>query len=149
MRLTRLWTEKQPSITNTLAARLRIQNHLAKLLALFQTLVRGRGLAQWETLIHHRLDLAREDVLHHLMEVAHGPHERAQERKLAGKQEPDIEAGFGAGGGAAGHQLASGLERLHALLPRGFAHMLKHDVTHLAVGDFLFGPLLQGLTWTP
>src|ERR1051326_30292 len=60
---------------------LRIQNHFAKLLALFQSLMRGSSLAQRKALIHHGLNSAGEDVFHHLMKVAHRPHERAQERK--------------------------------------------------------------------
>src|SRR5262249_21164795 len=44
---------------------------------------------------------------------------------------------FRAGGGAAGHDFAAGLQRLHALLPGSVAHVLKNDVAHGAVGDVL------------
>src|SRR5262245_57016057 len=58
-----------------LVRRLRVQYHLAELLAFFQALMRRRGLAQGETFIDHGLDLARENMFHHLVEVAHGAHE--------------------------------------------------------------------------
>src|SRR5579859_5600802 len=53
-----------------------VQDHLPKLLALFQTLVGGCGLVHGKALVHHGLQLAGKDVLHHLVKVAHGAHER-------------------------------------------------------------------------
>src|SRR5215831_4302140 len=105
----------------------------------------GRSrFAQRKAAVHHRFQLAGEDVLHHLMEFALRAHERSQERKLAGKEETQIERGFRTGGGAAGHDLASRLDRLHAFDPCGLAHMLKNNVTHGLVGEsfHLFGDFL-------
>src|SRR5258708_40139860 len=72
------------------------------------------------------------------MKFAHGPHERAQKRKLTGKEEPDIKTGFRPGGSAASHQTSAGLERLHAFRPGGFANVFKNNVAHSFVGDLLY-----------
>src|SRR5262249_9848385 len=121
-----------------------IQNYLPKLFTLLQPLVRRSGFAQREAPVDHGFELAGEDMLHHLMKLALGSHERSQEGKLAREEEADIEGGFRAGSGAAGYDLAARLERLHALLPGSFAHVLKNDVAHGAVGDVLhfFGDFL-------
>src|SRR6476646_9193823 len=125
-------------LPSTLSRRLRIQNHFAELLAFFQAFMRRRGFTQGKALVHDRFDLAGENMLHHLVKIAHRSHKRSQERKLARKQKPDVKTGFRTRRGAAGHQLSSRLERLHALLPCGFAHVLKYDVAHLPVRDFLY-----------
>src|SRR6478752_220368 len=119
-------------LPSTLSRRLRIQNHLAELLAFFQAFMRRRGFTQGKALVHDGFDLARENMLHHLVKIAHRSHKRSQKRK------PDVKTGFRTRRGAAGHQLSSRLERLHALLPGGFAHVLKYDVAHLSVRDFLY-----------
>src|SRR6476469_2360051 len=66
------------NLQSTVSKRLRIQNHLAELLALFQTLMRGCGFTQREALIDNRLNLAVTDMLHHLVKVAHRAHERSK-----------------------------------------------------------------------
>src|ERR1051326_2019647 len=44
---------------------LRVQNHLAELLAFFQALMCRRCFAQRKALINYRLDLAGKNMLHH------------------------------------------------------------------------------------
>src|SRR5215467_7844547 len=105
----------------------RIQDHFPELLTLLQTLMRGPGLPQRKALVHHSFQLAGKDMFHHFMEISHRAHKRPQKRKLAGKEEADIEAGFGTCRGSASHQAASRLERFHALLPCGFPDMLENN----------------------
>src|SRR5262245_7077491 len=104
-----------------------VQDDFPELLALLQPLVSGSGFAQRETPVHYRLQLAGENVLHDLVELALRAHERAEERKLAGKKKADVERGFRAGGGAACHQFSAGLERLHALIPGSFPHVRSEE----------------------
>src|SRR6185437_16046788 len=65
----------QPLPQSTVSRRLRIQNHLAKLLALFQALMRCGCFTQRKALIHYGLNLAGEDMFHYLVKIAHRPHE--------------------------------------------------------------------------
>src|SRR5579871_632727 len=115
-----------------------IQDHLSKLLALFQALMRGRGLAQRKALIDHSLQFTREDMAQDRVEIAHGSHKRSQEGELPRKKKAYIEVCLRPGGGSTGHQRSTGFERFHALLPGGLPHVFKDNVAHGTAGDFLY-----------
>ena len=99
--------------------------------------MRCTGVFEGKAAVHHRLQLSAEDVAQHLVQLSHGSHIGAQEGKLAGEEEADIEFSLPAGGGAAGDQLASVLHGFHAFEPRGRSHVLEDNIHAGAGSNFL------------
>src|SRR5208337_2553006 len=88
---------------------------------------------------------AVKDELQRIVQLAHTAHVSAEERKLPREQEAQIKTDVRSRGRAASHNRPARLERLHALLPSRYAHVLDNDVHAFFVGnpaDFLRNLLL-------
>src|SRR6476620_6569024 len=74
-------------------------------------------------------------MLQDLMQLAHRPHVRAENRKLARIHEAQVNADLRSGGRSTGDKSSARLERAQAFVPRGGADMLQNDVHTLLAGD--------------
>src|SRR5882672_3123709 len=114
---------------------LRVQHNLAEHLALLQILVGDPDVFQWKDVVDHGLQASGKYVPEDFVQFAHRPHVRTEQRKLARKQETQIDFGFRTGRSAARDKSARGLERLHALVPGSGADVLEDDVHAFKIRD--------------
>src|SRR5215467_6592280 len=93
------------------------QHYLPELLFVLEMAMRVRDLLQRKGPIDYRLDLPAEDEFQHLMQLAHRPHEAAEEAPLLVEEEAQVDGRVKAGGRAARHQTPRWRERLRAFGP--------------------------------
>src|SRR6185437_813303 len=115
--------------------RSRQQHDLAEHFAGGEVLVRRACVRKREGAVHDRLEPAGEDVLQDIVQLAHGSHVGAQNRKLTGVDKAEVNANLRTGGCATGDEGPGGHERAQALFPGGDADVLHDDVHSLLVGD--------------
>jgi hypothetical protein len=111
------------------------QDYLAELFGVFQIVVGGGAFVEGPNLVDGRAEAALSDKLEDGAEFALGAHVGAEDGKLAGKEEPDVEFGVVSGGGAAGNQAAAGSEAFEAVIPSGGTDMFDDDVDAVIVGE--------------
>ena len=85
--------------------------------------------------VHDGNEAALRNKLEDGAEFVPGPHVGAENGKLAGKEETDIEFGVGAGGGAASDEATGGGQAFDAFVPGGFANVLENDVHAAIIGE--------------
>src|ERR1051326_8638906 len=91
----------------------------------------GAQFAEGKCTVDHWLQASGENVAEDFMKLAHGSHVGTQQAQLPCKEVTQVDANLGTGGRSTGDQRAGGLERFHALVPGGAAHVLDRKSTRL------------------
>ena len=111
------------------------ENDFAEVLGLFEVVVGGGALVEGPDLVHDGNKTALRNELEDGAQLVLGAHVGAENGKLAGEEETDIEFGVEAGGGAAGDQATGGGQALEAFAEGGFADVLENDIHAAVVGE--------------
>ncbi len=87
----------------------------------------GAG-AQREDAVDDGLEASGGHQAHDAVEFGLGAHIGAEERKLAAEEEPQVDLGIVAGGGAAGYQAAAEGKTGEAVVPGSCANVFEHNI---------------------
>ena len=101
----------------------------------FQVVVGGGAFVEGPDFVHDGNEAALRNKLEDGAEFVPGAHVGAENGKLAGEEETDIEFGVGAGGGAASDEATGSGEAFDAFVPGGFANVLENDVHAAIIGE--------------
>jgi len=94
----------------------------------------GGAFVERPDFVHDGNETALSDELEDCAQFVPGAHVRAEDRKLAGEEETDIEFGIRAGGGTTGDQTSAGGQALEAFAEGGFADVFEDDIDTVIVG---------------
>ena len=111
------------------------KNNFAKLQAGFEISVGGGGFGEGKNPVNDGFETAGSNEPHHAVKLGLRAHIGAQQRKLAAKEETEVNFGVVASGGAASDKPASGGQAREAVVPGGCANVLEDDVHAAFVGD--------------
>jgi hypothetical protein len=105
------------------------------MLGFFEVVVRGGAFVERPDFVHDGNEAALGNKLEDGAQLVPGAHIGADNGKLAGEEETDIEFGVVAGGGTASDQTASGGQALEAFAEGGGADVLENNVHAAIVGE--------------